>query len=142
MLIWDRNYNSYAFELIDSNHIPALQVLMGANNTISFGFSLFAQRVPDYFGITTGTYFGSLRAKDLQKIKSSTLFKYPSSDYPTEMLNSTEYPSSNMISEANTKVQLGHTLSIFGGVLIAIFGVGMPLVIAGYIKKPKTKRKA
>ena len=40
------------------------------------------------------------------------------------------YPSGEPLAEANGKIQLGITLLIIGAVLIAIFGVGMPFVIA------------
>ncbi len=46
MLIWDRNYNAYAFEVIDRDKIPVLQILMRENNSILIGLSLFAQGIP------------------------------------------------------------------------------------------------
>ncbi|MGA2309807.1 MAG: hypothetical protein ABSG57_09715 [Candidatus Bathyarchaeia archaeon] len=141
MLIWDRNFNSYAFELIDPNGIPALQILLGSQNTINIGFSLFSQGIPDYFGITTGTFLGGVTSADIQQIRNSTLFKYPSAQYPCEMLNSTGYPQDKSVSNIDAKIQLGHSLSITGIVLMAIAGVGFPFIIAEYVLMWRKKRE-
>lgn len=37
LLFWDRNYNAYAFEIIGSNNIPTLQVIMVGPNKIQIG---------------------------------------------------------------------------------------------------------
>jgi len=122
MLIWDRNYNSYAFEVLDPNKIPALQVLMGEQNTISLGFSLYTRGIPFFFTVTRGTYMYP-SSEQLQEIRNSTLFKYPSSKYPNEMLNSTGYPSSDPLSRSTGVMIIGGALSALGMVAVGIVGI-------------------
>lgn len=134
--IWDRNYNAYAFELIDGDKMPVLQLLIGQPNRVDIGFSLFSQGLSFYFGITTGIIFGSLGPEDFQRIRSSTLFRYPSSEHLGELVNSTGYPTSNVLAGANAKIQLGRTLSIVGTIFMAIFGVGFgSLVLDKLLRK-------
>jgi hypothetical protein len=121
--VWDRNYNAYAFELIDGDKMPVLQLLIGQPNRIDIGFSLFSQGISIYFGITTGTMFNPSTPEDFQRIRSSTLFKYPSSEHLGELVNSTGYPTSSILADANAKIQLGVAFSIAGTIFIAIFGV-------------------
>jgi hypothetical protein len=55
--LYSRNYNSYAFELIDENRMPVLQVLLDKPNEIDLGVNLLSQGLPYYFGIN-GTHIG------------------------------------------------------------------------------------
>ncbi len=128
-LIYDRNYNAYAFELLDQDRVPALQISLGYNNTILIGFSLFAQGIPYFFGMTTGT-IGGATAEDLPRMRSSTLFKYPSLEYPNEMMNDTGNPSSNLLSSANGKIQYGTALAIIGGVVSPLLGGALFSVVS------------
>jgi len=43
LLFWDRNYNAYAFEIIGSNNIPTLQVIMVGSNRIQIGGLFYTQ---------------------------------------------------------------------------------------------------
>jgi hypothetical protein len=122
MLIWDRNYNSYAFEVLDPNHIPALQVLMGQQNTVSLGFSLYAQGIPIFFTVTKGTYMYP-SPEEIQEIKNATLFKYPSSKYPNELTNSTGYPSSDLLARSTWVMVTGGILGALGLTAIGVVGI-------------------
>lgn len=122
MLIWDRNYNSYAFEVLDPNHVPALQILMGQENTILLGFSLYTQGVPIFFTVTKGTYLYP-SPEQIQEIKSATLFKYPSSKYLSEMTNSIGYPSSDLLARSTYVMVTGGILGALGLIAIGVVGI-------------------
>ena len=139
--VWDRNYNAYAFELIDENKIPVLQISLGQQNKIDIGFSLFSQGLPYYFGITTGTFIGGVSDEDLQQIRSSTLFLYPSDDHIGELRNSTGYPTNNVLASVNGKIQLGNGLAITGNILTAIFGISLGSLILDVLRKKGKKWK-
>jgi len=122
MLIWDRNYNSYAFEVLDPNQLPAIQVFMGQKNTISFGFSLYTQGTPIFFTVTKGTYMYP-SPEQIQEIKNATLFKYPSSKYPNELTNSTGYPSSDLLARSTLVMVIGGILGVSGLIAIGVVGI-------------------
>ncbi len=78
MIAYDRNYNSYAFEVIDSDQIPRLQVLIRENNVIYVG---------GYFDIPIGKALAlphrlviNPPPELVEKFKEVRLFEYPSED--------------------------------------------------------------
>ena len=92
MRIWDKNYNSYAFEVRDLNGIPVLQVIMGDRNEILIGCSLYAQGIPLYATLTHGlSYLPTLSATNLQMLRDSTIFYYPSKDHLGELKSIPDY---------------------------------------------------
>lgn len=133
--VWDRNYNAYAFELIDGNKIPVLQISMGQQNRIDIGFSLFSQGLSCYFGITMGAFFGQISDEDLQQIRSSTLFVYPSSDHIGELKDSTGYPTNNVLAGVNGKIQIGNNLVITGKILSVLFGISVAGLLLDVLRK-------
>jgi len=132
--VWDRNYNAFAFELIDGNKIPVLQISMRQQNKIDIGFSLYSQGLPYYFGITMGTLIGQPSDEDLQQIRSSTLFLYPSDDFIGELRDSTG-STNNILADVNKKIQLGNNLAIIGSILAAIFGISVGSFIIAVLRE-------
>jgi hypothetical protein len=137
--IWDRNYNSYAFELKDENDLPVLQVLMGQQNKIEIGFTLLAQGIPYYFGLN-GTKLG-VTHDDYATIHSSTLFKYPSTDCLGELKNSEGYPVNNVFASANEKIATGNILSTTGTILTIVFGFSFGGLCFEELRKRRNKEE-
>lgn len=135
-LIWYKNYNAYAFEVIDSNKIPVLQVVMGEKNTILIGFSPYLQGIPIFATLTHGfNMFPNITSTELQEMRDATIFYYPSESHLGQMkdipdFNSdffspspASYPPSNPLAEsANGKI-LGATMIIVGGIIGAFVGM-------------------
>lgn len=113
MIANDRNYNDYAFEVIDSDRIPVLQVYMASNNTIYVNglFYLGSERI---LAAPNTMMFGPSDAEISQYL--TPIFKYPSS-------------APNPI--------LGWSMIVVG----AIFGVSATILIAvGYDKLKSARR--
>ena len=78
VVAYDRNYNDYAFEVIDSDQIPRLQVLIRENNVIYVG---------GYFDVPIGKVLAlphhwvlNPPQELVEKFKKARLFEYPSED--------------------------------------------------------------
>jgi len=71
--IRDRNYSINAFEIIDNENKPVLQIYLGEGNNIFFGGYFYNANEKKYYYSTEGiTYIES---------PMKTIFKYPSSKY-------------------------------------------------------------
>jgi hypothetical protein len=130
MEVWDRNYNSYAFEVRDSNGIPVLQVVIGTQNEIMLGVSLYNQGIPLFSYVTTGiNYFSDFpTAEELKAVRNATIFQYPSSSHLGQMrdiaipdFNSPHQMTNAHLSEENPL--LISSLEIWGGVVITVIGL-------------------
>ena len=84
LIAYDRNYNDFAFEVIDSDQIPRLQVLIRENNVIYIG---------GYFDVPIGkvlamphTSIINPSQESVEKFKEMRLFKYPSEDHLGEII--------------------------------------------------------
>ena len=134
--LWDKNYNSYALEIIDSNKIPILQVINGAKNKIFIGVCLYHEGIP-YFGtIMTGfNYFGDyykngLTSDELEALRNATIFYYPSSqhlgqlktipDYSTNPPSFHSFPENNPLDQSTFNQYIGAIMVLIGG-LIDVF---------------------
>ena len=78
MVAYDRNFNDFAFEVIDSDQIPRLQVLMKDDNVIYVG---------GYFDVPIGKVLAvphqwvlTPPPQMVEEFKGMRLFKYPSID--------------------------------------------------------------
>ena len=150
MDIWDKNYNSFAFEVIDSNKIPVLQIILGSKNEIAIGFSTYHQGVQLYANLICGlSYFsdGVAPPASLKNIKDSTIFNYPSKDNLGVMKQIPDYfsnlpyltyktfPSDNPLADSNNKKTTGLFMAITGGVIAAVVGVDLGI----HLKRRKQK---
>lgn len=82
-IVYDSNYNDFAFEVIDSDMIPRLQVLLREDNIIYLG---------GYFNVPLGKVLATPHSWILnptqdyiESFKEVRLFKYPREDYMGEM---------------------------------------------------------
>ena len=136
LLVRDRNYNAYAFEVIDSDLVPVLQVIMVGNNRILIGFIAYGESqrvlVTEEAGIITNPSEETINA-----FKDSTLFLYPSSNHLGEMRN-TDYLSDSPLLEANRKITEGNILQVIGVILTGAFGIGS-IIEAYKLLKTETK---
>jgi hypothetical protein len=133
MEVWDKNYNSYAFEIIDSNKIPILQVIMGGKNEILIGCSLYRQGIPLFATLTHGfNFFGSgeITSEQLEDLRDATIFEYPSKTHLGELKpipdfwdNLKIYPTDNPLADSNFNKLIGAIMVITGGILGAFVTV-------------------
>jgi len=131
LIAFDRNYNAYAVEVIDSNQIPVLQVYEMGQNEIYIGFSAFTLK--SWVLVTPKGLF--LNPSNNVTALISPIFRYPSEKHIGEMINS------NPVIDW---FQLESTHTIIVGVVIGIIGsfIGAPEIINRNVKKTKrTKRK-
>jgi hypothetical protein len=75
MIAWDRNYNYYAFEVIDSELIPVLQVVLESQNSIYIG-GFF--RFPNGRMLVTPTGIIINPSEDQISEHVKCIFRYPS----------------------------------------------------------------
>jgi hypothetical protein len=136
--IWDRNYNSYAFEVIDSNKIPVLQVIMGHENELLIGGSFYNQGIPIFATLTNGFSFISdwnISSRMWQEFRDSTIFKYPSVSHLGEIKslpshdwsnpNSTDqtFTSNDPLSVSNWKICGGYVAMTLGIIITTFVSV-------------------
>jgi hypothetical protein len=149
LLIWDRNYNSYAFEVIDQDKIPILQVLLAGQNRILIGCNLLPQGIAAFFILNRGFSFfsdGKVPQDVIQNLRSSTIFNYPSKEHLGEMTNNTSSILSNPLSDSNWIIASSIVLAVIG--TISISGVGAETYIiqkeknTGRPKREKRKPEA
>ena len=159
LLIWDRNYNSYAFEVIDSNKIPVLQVLLAGQNRILIGCNLWQQGIAAFFTLTKGFSFysdGNVTQEKIQDLRSSTIFKYPSNKHLGETVDNLQslvdlsysygnpspsnnpYPISNPLADSTWLIVSSIVLSVFGTVCIGSFGAETYIIL----KEKKQRQKS
>lgn len=126
----DRNYNSYAFEVIDSDQIPALQVKLEPQNQIYIG-GLFHLPNQTFLITSEGMTFNPTLAKINEH--SQTLFKYPSNQHLGEMVDGFV-----VIRYSKWVIAFGVFFSCLG----FFFGpYGYWLLNKGKKIKPKTRRR-
>jgi hypothetical protein len=133
--IWDKNYNSYAFEVKDENGIPILQVIMGSQNEILIGISTYHEGVP-YFGIIirgfnffSDYYTNGFPQGELEDLRNQTIFYYPSSQHLGQLKEvpnwSTFPPTFQTFPENNPLIPstfgfiVGGSMAIIGGCIDA-----------------------
>lgn len=119
VIAYDKNYNSYAFEVIDSNQIPVIQVIFSPENKMYLG---------GFFYVPNGALL--LLPNDTTIINPSLtdansslprIFKYPSEEHLGEMAKPIPY----QVPRASTQVlNLGVALTV----------VGIPLLVYGTVK--------
>jgi hypothetical protein len=124
LMYWDRNYNAYAFEIIDSDNIPTFQVLMIGPNRIQIGGLFFTSHGTIYFEPRDDGCILHINQTiaDLQIANIQTLMKHPALTNPDNLGKMTEayYPSSNPLAESTWTILSGITSAIVGPILFSI----------------------
>ena len=115
VIAYDRNYNSYAFEVIDPNQVPILQVEMTPQNRIFVG-GVFYSAESIVLAMLNGTTILNPREKEIQSY-DQRLFRYPSVNNTGVMVNPL-YASESPLLDANNKITEGNTLQIIGLILM------------------------
>jgi hypothetical protein len=139
LLVRDRNYNAYSFEVIDSDLVPILQIQMTGDNTIMIGFSSYGKNGRMIVTQSSGININPSE-QAIEEIKNSTLFIYPSSNHLGEMVNPMQ-PINDPLTEPNRTILLGNTLQIVGIILTGSFSVSAIFDVAFTLKnKDKTNK--
>jgi len=144
LLLRDRNYNAYAFEAIDSDLIPVLQVIVVGENNISIGFSAHSATAWALVNLNGGAW-SNPSEQTINEMINSTLFKYPSRSHLGEMINPVQI-SDSPLSEAQSKITSGNILQVLGIILTGAFSVsslisGASEVYATFKKRNRKKRQ-
>ena len=126
LLFWDRNHNAYAFEIIGSDGIPTLQVMIVGPNRIQIGGlfytetgSLYFEPVPD--GAVIYVNAGNEHRERNAIVPIPKVFKYPAltnSDNLGKMTDS-YYPSSNPLAESTWIMVASIILAALGAIVFS-----------------------
>lgn len=146
---WDRNYNAFAFEIINSDQMPLLQVVMIGSNQIlidglfyttdggtiyidSFTNSLFYEinsvSSTGVFNLTPEIWSGSAvltnetESEILENYNITKIFTYPALTDQSNLgkLAASQYPSNNPLSEPTFLFYFGIFLFIIGVILCPV----------------------
>ena len=108
----DRNYNSIAFEVIDSDQVPALQVKLKPENTIYLGGFFHLPNNNTLLVSAEGMIYNLDPANRSEYIQ--TFFKYPSEEHLGEMVTS----DIHVTRTSEWIIPLGVVFSTLGAILI------------------------
>lgn len=123
LLFWDRNYNAYAFEIIGSNNVPTLQVIMVGPNAIQLGGLFYTQTGRIYIQpMETGAVmWKNPTDQQLEDANILTIFRYPALTNPDNLgkLINPIYPSSDPLTKSTWIIVSGFVLAPLGTILFA-----------------------
>ena len=126
VIAYDRNYNSYAFEVINSDLVPTIQVVFKPQNKMYLGGFFFSPNWAVLL-LPNDTSIINPSPADLNE-SLPRIFKYPSKEHLGEMVEPIPY----QISRASTQVfNLGVVLTV----------VGIPLLVYGTVKTDYVQAK-
>lgn len=126
VIAYDRNYNSYAFEVISSDLVPVIQVVFKPQNKMYLGGFFFSPNLTVLL-LPNNTSIINPSLTDLNK-SLPRVFKYPSEEHLGEMVEPILY----QISRASTQVfNLG----------VVLTAVGIPLFVYGTVKADYVQAK-
>ncbi|MFB3888109.1 MAG: hypothetical protein ACE14S_01345 [Candidatus Bathyarchaeia archaeon] len=139
---WDRNYNGYAFEIVNSKGTPTFAVAMVGPNRIRLnglfyytsGGSVYVGALPDG---TAEICFNAPYMHQEDNISWATLFKYPVLTNPANVgvINKPIYPTDNPLAEAEVKIQAGYNFFYFGSIITAFSLVVLPMAVTALQEK-------
>lgn len=125
VLIRDRNYNSYAFEIIDRASVPLVQIRLVSSNQIVIG-GLFTLKSGRQVAIATNG-LGIVTNPTSQNISEmlSPIFKYPSKDHVGELIDPTysNSMSNNVLDQSKWTKIMGVSLAVIGSIIVGIVGI-------------------
>jgi hypothetical protein len=136
VITYDRNYNSYAFEVVDSDLIPILQVIMKPQNSIFVG-GVFYSINGTMLSMLNGTTIFDPRSTDINNY-NQTIFQYRSDSHLGQLAPNSQFaymPTQNGISPISV---------IIVGVILLIIGT---FITSGGVvtwlteKKRRTRRR-
>lgn len=124
-LFYARNYNAYAFEIIDSDQTPITQVIMVGPNKLQIGGLLCYNEFGPIYALSTGI-MADPSNEDLHSLINTKIFRYPATnpDNLGKMVNSL-YPESDPLSESMWIIIASCIMIIvgtIGGTLGVLFG--------------------
>jgi len=117
MIAYDRNYNDYAFEVINSDLVPVLQVIVQGQNRIYIG-GLFYFPKGKMLATPNGIIYNPSSEQIDKYIKP--IFRYPSDKYLGQMV----------ISESFIETPLGIAMLVYGFATLAFIVL---LFLRGYL---------
>jgi hypothetical protein len=119
IVIYDRNYNSYAFEAIDSDRFPILQVVMTPENRVFVG-GIFYGENSTLVAMLNGTTVYNPSYLEYNQ----TIFEYPSESKLGKLVTDSPYDfgSSQHILAPDQIIIIGYVLLGIGTVIISFVG--------------------
>jgi hypothetical protein len=115
--IYDRNFSPYAFEIVDRNKVPLLQVEMVGSNKIYVGGLIYVDKGQSILFEKSGWVINPSQ-EELDQFKTQTLFLYPSKDHLGELVN----PVSFATAKSDNSIPLSAWM-INGGFALAVVGI-------------------
>jgi hypothetical protein len=130
-LVYDRNYNTFIFEVVDSYLVPILQIRLGPSN------SIYIERIVDTAHGRLLAVPGSISSIPSGNVSGSInpLFEYPSASHLGKTIKPL-YDSGDAIENATLEIAFGAFLLAIGLVFIVF-----SLVNYAVIRKEKKKRE-
>jgi hypothetical protein len=129
----DRNYNAYAFEVIDSDMVPVIQVVFSAQNKMYIG-GLFYFQDGRMLCTTRETIVNPSSQNITEHIKP--IFKYPSEEHLGEMV--AENPQ--LLGRSSSIILVGILLGIVGGIFDYRIWMSSRKAKSRKMRKPRLKR--
>ena len=132
IVTYDRNYNAYAFEVIDSNIVPILQVVLTPENNIFVGGVFYGENESLVAQLNVTTIYNPDNYKYNQ-----TIFQYPSDINLGKLVANSPYAFGSPASLAPVEI------TIIGYILFGI-GTFLTLVIGldSFRKKKRTEKES
>lgn len=130
VIAYERNYNAYAFEVIDSNLVPVIQIEFFPNNKMYLGGFFY---IPNStLLLTDDSMIGSPSPENISYARAHTLFNYPSEQHLMEMAEKPSYPV------VRTSAQV-----IVAGEIITFLGIAFSATTASaeYLRKERARSK-
>lgn len=118
ILARDRNYNDYAFEVINSDNVPVIQVIAQGQNEIYLG-GLFYDLNGWTLLITPEGMTYNPNASYIEKARR--IFQYPSADHLGEMI-ANDALSQNILGTAILIIFLGFISIVVGAIILTLAG--------------------
>jgi hypothetical protein len=119
IVTYDRNYNSYAFEVIDSDRVPILQVVLKPENNIFIG---------GVFHGENGTIVAQLNGTTLYNYEdykyAQTIFRYPSESNLGKLVPNSLYAFGGQVILAPNEISaIGYVLFGIGTFVTLVIGL-------------------
>jgi hypothetical protein len=127
IVTYDKNYNSYALEVITPNQIPILQVVMTPENKIFVGGVFNSNNTTMISMLNDTTIFGETGSTKITNAIAKydqTIFRYPSGSHLGELTANSPYAFSiNLTFPPETIINVGYVLFAIGTLVIAYSGL-------------------
>jgi uncharacterized membrane protein len=118
--VWDMNYNTYAFEIVDENETPIFQVMMVGPNKIQIGVLLSYNEYGANYLIPLESGGAVINpSSGTGSVKASRIFEYPTTD-PENLGKMVNPPFSliDLLSEPLYTIIIGIGLFVIGSILV------------------------